>query len=310
MSSIRLNPLLLPWSALLLAVAPTCDVHAFILVDDDVMACERPEFRQQLVRGDFSALNQALEERNTRCLWHFYLRAHAKDYGKGRTGKQEAELRKIMSEEQRLELNLHVKELAASYLKELPEHAEHVESWIDRIYEAQQKPTLENTLLQNIPVDYLFDVLVGLGSPACVDALMSHLDDERSLGRDVSAYKNPQPMMPNWFRLIDDLAYAKSKNRKPWVDLDLRQVAGIKMAEAQREMLRQWWASPESDAYKVKTPRAGLKTAAARPSGFRAAEEPDGAPISGFTVSTWTLIALGAGAIMAVTLLAARRRMR
>jgi hypothetical protein len=143
-----------------------------------------------------------------------------------------------------------------------------------------------------------------------VEALMSHLDDERSLGRDVTAYakQKPQPMMPNWFRLIDDLAYAKSKNRKPWVDLDLRQVAGIKMAEAQREMLRQWWASPESDAYKVKTPRAGLKTAAARPSGFRAAEEPDGAPISGFTVSTWTLIALGAGAIMAVTLLAARRR--
>jgi hypothetical protein len=103
---------LLPWFALLLALAPTCDVHAVILVDDDVMACERPEFRQQLLQGDFSAIHEAFDAGSSRCLWHFYLQALNNAYGKGRNDKLEAELRKRVPEEQRLELNRHISQTA------------------------------------------------------------------------------------------------------------------------------------------------------------------------------------------------------
>jgi hypothetical protein len=234
---------------LLVALCPS-EVSAIFLVDEGISKCEEADFNARVVQGDYNAINTAFEERSLMCLWHYYVSGTNNRYGRGRTDNEEAALRKSMPESKRLEMNRLLMNLAGDYLRQLPGHAEYVDEWIDKTWEAQRAPSRENVGLHHLGVAPYFMALVSLGSPECVEVLLGHLEDDRTLGQN-SAGRNPTPLGANWFELIDVLAYAHDRGKQPWAGLPLRQGGGLKAAEMQRKMLKEWWASPASAPFKL-----------------------------------------------------------
>ena len=277
-------------------------VFAIFLIDEGISKCESGSFDARVVQGDYKAINLAFEERSLMCLWHYFVFSANNRYGRGRTEKEEAELKQTLPEAKRLELNQVLMNLAGDYLRQLPGHAEYVDEWIDKTWEAQRAPTRENAGLHYLSVAPYFRVLVNLGSPECVEVLLGHLDDDRSLGQN-SAGRNPTPLAPNWFQLIDVLGEAHGSGKQPWAGLPLRQGGGLKVAEMQRRMLKDWWASPASAPYKVETSKAGAKAPATGASGPGMDHRSIGPE-----VPEWILILLCVGGLVVGAILAAKKR--
>lgn len=286
---------------LLVALCPS-EVSAIFLVDEGISKCEGADFNSRVVQGDYNPINVAFEERSLMCLWHYFVSSSADRYGRGWNDNEETEFRKVMPEEKRLEMNRTLKKLTGDYLRELPGHAEYVDQWIDKTWEAQRAPSRENVGLHHLPVAPYFMALVNLGSPECVEVLLGHLEDERTLGQN-SAGRNPTPLGANWFQLIDVLGYAHDRGKQPWAGLPLRQGGGLKAAEVQRKMLKEWWASPASAPFKLEKNKASAKSPVQ-------GESVPGLD-DGWTNSKWPgwiLIMLCAGGVVVGALFAARKR--
>lgn len=255
---------------------------------DEEISRRRYEDKKILAQGDMSPLRRAFEEKNIKLLW-----AHTLGFDTS-----------VMTREQ----NLVISAEAARYLSQIPGHTQNVIDDIERTdaltknlfepgttkviglqklaeTEEELNAQLELEMLSRKTADPYFNQLEKLGSPECVQTLMTYLDDERRIGRHVggtdAAVWRSDPNRQLAFRALwsvlgeqDPAALALAKKNSTSVDFGI-------------QSLKDWWLSDASKKWRtpvVKTTRSHLL-----PGGSKGAET---APATAWALETFQRDAL------------------